>query len=48
MLTLIIWCIVNEFLCHFDISAVAEDIKLLIVVICIASDLNLFATFSRK
>lgn len=48
MLTLLIWSIVNGFLCHFDISAVSEDIKILILVTCIASDLNLFATLSRK
>lgn len=48
MLTLIIWCIVNGFLCHFDMSTVSEDIKIVILVIGIASDLNLFATLSRK
>lgn len=48
MITLFVWCIVNGLLCHFNVHDVTEDIKMLIVIICIASDLNLFATFSRK
>lgn len=48
MITLLVWCIVNGFLCHFDISTVAEDTKILILVICTASDLNLITTFSSK
>lgn len=48
MITLIVWSIVNGFLFQFDISAMAEDIKMLVCVICIASDLNLIASFGRK
>lgn len=48
MITLIVWSIANGFLFHFDINAMTEDIKILICVICIASDLNLIASFGRK
>jgi hypothetical protein len=48
MITLLVWCIVNGFLLHFDPHAMAEDTKMLIHVICIASDLNLFTTFIGK
>lgn len=48
MITLLVWCIVDGFLFHFDANAMAEDFKILILVICMASDLNLIATFSRK
>ena len=48
MITLIVWSIANGCLFHFDPSAMTEDIRMLTCVICIASDLNLIATLSRK
>lgn len=45
MLTLLVWCIVNGFLFHFNASIITDETKIIIIVICIASDLNLFATF---
>lgn len=48
MITLIVWSIINGFLFHFDPSVMAEDTRMLILVICIASDLNLIVSFSRK
>lgn len=44
MITLLFWCFMNGFLLHFDPSAMADDTKILIHVICIASDLNLITT----
>lgn len=48
MITLLVWCIANGFLFHFNPSIIAEETKMIIIIICIASDLNLLATFSRK
>lgn len=48
MITLCIWCIVNGLLFHFNTSNITEEIRMLIIIICVASDLNLFATFSRR
>lgn len=45
MITLLFWCFLNGFLFHFDPTAtIAEDTKILIYVICTASDLNLITT----
>ena len=44
MITLLLWCFLNGFLFHFDPGAMAEDTKILIIVICTASDLNLITT----
>ena len=44
MITLIFWIFINGFLLHFDPNAMTENTKILIHVICIASDLNLFNT----
>ena len=38
MITLLFWCILNGFLFHFNPNAMAEDTKILIHVISIASD----------
>ena len=48
MITLLFWCILNGFLFHFDPNAMAEDTKILIHVICIASDLNLIITLLNR
>lgn len=48
MITLCIWCIVNAFLFHYNAINLTEETKIIILVICIAGDLNLLATFSRK
>ena len=49
MITLLFWCVLNGFLFHFAPSAmVTEDTKILIHVICIASDLNLITTLINR
>ena len=48
MITLLFWCFLNGFLFHFDPNAMAEDTKILIHVICIASDLNLITTLLNR
>jgi hypothetical protein len=48
MITLLFWCFLNGFLFHFDPNAMVEDTKILIHVICIASDLNLFTTLINR
>lgn len=48
MITLFVVCIVNGFLFHFNVRDFTEEIKMIIIVICIANDLNLLATFSGK
>lgn len=37
----------NGIIFHYDPNIVAEEIKMIIAVICVASDLNLIATFCR-
>ena len=46
MITLMVWCILNGFIFHFDPNIMTEEIKMIINVICIASDLNLITTLS--
>ena len=48
MITLLVWCIMNGFIFHFDPNIIAEDTKMIVAVICVASDINLIATLSRK
>lgn len=48
MITLLIWCIVNGFIFHFDPNVITEDTRMIIDIICVASDLNLIFTLSRK
>ena len=48
MITLAYWCILNGLLFHFDPNAMAEDTKMLIDIICIASDLNLITTLLNR
>lgn len=48
MLTLFVWCIMNGILFHYDAHTLTEELKIVINVICVASDLNLIATLSRK
>jgi hypothetical protein len=48
MITLLVWCISNGLFFHFDASIITEETKMIIDVICVASDLNLLATLSRK
>ena len=48
MITLLFWCLLNGFLFHFDPNAMAEDTKIIIHVICIASDLNLITTIINR
>lgn len=48
MITLIVWCILNGFIFHFDPNIMTEETKILIHIICIASDLNLITTLSNE
>ena len=48
MITLFVWCILNILLFHYDPNAMSENTTIIILVICIASDMNLIATLSRK
>ena len=48
MITLLFWCILNGFLFHFNPNAMAEDTKIIILVISIASDLNLITTLLNR
>ena len=48
MITLLFWCFLNGFLFHFDPNAMAEDTKIIILVICTASDLNLINTLLNR
>ena len=48
MITLLFWCFLNGFLFHFDPNVMAEDTKMIIDVICIASDLNLITTLLNR
>lgn len=48
MITLFIVCLVNGFLFHLNVRDFTEEIKMIIIVICVANDLNLLATLSRK
>lgn len=48
MITLLVWCIANGLLFHYDPNIIAEETKMIICVICIASDLNFIATACRK
>lgn len=48
MITLLVWCIANGLFFHFSTSNITEETRMIIIIICMASDLNLLATFSRK
>jgi len=48
MITLLFWCVLNGFLFHFVPSVMTENTKILIHVICIASDLNLITTLLNR
>lgn len=48
MITLLFWCVLNGFLFHFAPSVMTENTKILIVIICTASDLNLITTLLNK
>lgn len=48
MFTLFIWCIINGFLFHYNPNIMSEETKMIIAVVCVASDLNLIITLVRK
>lgn len=48
MITFLLWYVVNEFILHHDPNMVTLDTKMIIAVICIASDLNIIATLSER
>lgn len=48
MITLLTWGITNGLFFHFDTSNITEETRMIIIIIGMASDLNLLATFSRK
>ena len=48
MITLLFWCFLNGFLFHYAPSVMTENTKILILVICIASDLNLITTLLNR
>ena len=47
MITLFVWCILNGFVFHFDPNIMTEETKMIIDVICVASDLNLISTWCK-
>ena len=47
MITLLIWCLANGFILHFDANTISDSTKMIIDVICIASDINLIASLCR-
>lgn len=48
MITLLVWCIANGLFFHYNASIITQETRMIIIIICIASDLNLLATSSRK
>ena len=44
MITLLLYCFLNGFLFHFDPDIMTDNTKILILIICIASDLNFINT----
>ena len=48
MITLLLYCFLNGFLFHFDPDIMTDNTKILILIICIASDLNFITTLWRK
>lgn len=48
MITLLIYCFLNGFLFHFDPDIITDNTKILIHIICIASDLNFITTLLRN
>ena len=48
MITLLLYFFLNGFLFHFDPDIMTDNTKILIHIICIASDLNLLTTLWRK
>lgn len=48
MFTLFVWCIVNGFLFHYDPTIMSEETKIIIAVVCVASDLDMLITLVRK
>ena len=48
MITLLLWCFLNEFLFHFDPNIMTGNTKILMHVIFIASDLNLITTLMNR
>ena len=48
MITLLIYCFLNGFLFHFDQDIITDNTRILICIICIASDLNFITTLWRK
>lgn len=45
MFTLFIWCITNGFLFHYNPNIMSEETKMIIAVVCVASDLNLISVW---
>lgn len=41
MITLLIFCILNGFLFHYEVSSFYEETKAIITLLCIISDLNI-------
>ena len=48
MITLIIWVIINLFIFQLDPNVMTENTKIIIITICIASDLNLITTLINR
>lgn len=48
MITLLFWCFLNGFIFHFAPNTMIEDTKIIILVISIASDLNLITTLINR
>ena len=48
MITLFTWCIMNGLIFHYDPNIITEESRMIIAIICVASDLNLIATLCRQ
>ena len=48
MITILIFHFLNVFIFNFDMNTITENTRILILLICIASDLNLLTTIWRE
>ena len=48
MITLLLWVIINLFIFQLDPNVMTENTQIIIITICIASDLNLLTTLMNR
>ena len=48
MITLLLWFIINRFIFQLDPNVMTENTQIIIITICIASDLNLLTTLMNR